>query len=190
MIRAFIAVEIPAPVRAALAEVQAGMMRADVGVKVSWTRIANVHLTLQFLGDIPDHLAPAISLALTAVAGQHASFDLPVGGVGAFPNVRVPRVLWVGCRDEAGKLKSLAAAIQARMQEFGFTPEQRDFAAHLTLGRIKVPRADAALTKLLGSLTDCRCATMHVDAVHLFQSRLHPQGSIYTKLSSHVLKGD
>ena len=190
MIRSFIAIELPAAVRGAVGDVQARLLRARLGVKVSWTRPDNIHLTLQFLGNIPDELVPRISTSLAAVAGKQGTFDLPVGGVGAFPNLRAPHVLWVGCRDKAGKLKALTGAVQTAMQEFGFVPERREFAAHLTLGRAKWPRPDAALTRVLDSVKDADCGAMRVDVVHLFQSQLQPQGSIYTKLSSHPLKGD
>jgi len=187
MIRAFIAIDLPDEVRAAIEAVQARLQRAHTGVKVSWTKIANLHLTLQFLGYVEEPTIQKISAALGEVAGQHAAFDVPVGGVGAFPNERTPRVLWVGCRDD-GRLGALARDVQTAMQAFGFAPEQREFTAHLTLGRVKHSRPDAALTRALDSIKDCACGMARVDAIHLFQSELHPAGSIYTKLSSHKLR--
>ncbi len=189
MIRAFIAIELTDEVRAALGEVQDRLKRAHIGVKVSWVKIDNVHLTLQFLGYVPEDKIRGISAALERISAAQETFDVPVGGAGAFPNRNRPRVLWVGCHDSDARMKTLARAVQAAMQEFGFEPEHREFAAHLTLGRVKFPRPDAALTKLLDSLRDYGCGTLRVDAVHLFESQLNPQGSIYTKLSSHTLKG-
>ena len=187
MIRAFVAIDLPDAVRSAVEEVQRRLQRAHTGVKVSWTKLANLHLTLQFLGYVEEPTIPKISAFLDQLIVRHAPFDVPVGGAGAFPNERVPRVLWVGCRDEHGKLKALAADVQRAMRAFGFEPEQREFTAHLTLGRVRQPRPDAALTRALDSIKDCACGTMRVDTVHLFQSELHPAGSIYTKLSSHRL---
>lgn len=187
MIRAFIAIDLPEELRAAVGQVQDRLKRAQLGVKVSWTKIANLHLTLQFLGYVDEPTIPKISEVLGAIAARHSAFDVPVGGAGAFPNERAPRVLWVGCRDEAGKLQALAGDVQAAMREFGFEPEHRAFSAHLTLGRVRVPRPDTALTRALDSVKDCACGTLRVDAIHLFQSQLHPAGSIYTKLSSHNL---
>jgi 2'-5' RNA ligase len=187
MIRTFIAVELPEEVQAAVREAQARLQRARVGVKVAWTKIENLHLTLQFLGDVEGPAVEKISQALAGVAGRQASFDLPVRGAGAFPDGRRARVVWVGCEDSAGKLKTLAVAVQAAMQSLGFAPERREFSAHLTLGRIKFPRPDAALTTALDSLKNQAFGTLRVDTVHLFQSQLHPEGSIYTKLSSHQL---
>jgi 2'-5' RNA ligase len=73
------------------------------------------------------------------------------------------------------------------MQPLGFQPERREFSAHLTLGRVKQPRPDVALTRALDSIKNQNFGTMRVEAIHLFQSELHPDGSIYSKLSSHQL---
>jgi len=190
MIRAFIAIDISDEVRAAITEAQARLKRAHVGVKVSWTKIDNVHLTLQFLGHVEEATIPRISQSLSAVAERHAVFDIPVRGAGAFPSEKSPRVLWVGCDDSDGQLKALGRAVQSEMEQFGFEPEHREFSAHLTLGRIKFPKPDTALTRALDSIKNQDFGTMRVEAIHLFESRLHPEGSIYSKLSSHRLKGD
>jgi len=188
MIRAFIAVDIPEHVRAALDEAQARLKRAHVGVKVSWTKVENIHVTLQFLGYVEEEAVAKIGAALDRIAAEHPAFALDVRGAGAFPDDRRPRVLWVGCDDAEGRLKALAQAVQAAMQPLGFEPEHREFSAHLTLGRVKLPRPDAALTKALDSIKNQAFGTMRVDAVHLFQSQLHPEGSIYSKLSSHRMR--
>lgn len=189
MIRAFIAVDIPDDVRDAIGEAQARLKRAHTGVKVSWAKIENAHLTLQFLGYVEEPVIPKISTALDNVAGQHGAFELTVAGAGAFPEERRPRVLWVGCNDDAGKLKALASAVQQALEPLRFRPERREFSAHLTLGRVKFPRPDAALTRALESIKNEAFGTMRVEAIHLFESQLHPDGSIYTKLSSHKLGG-
>ncbi len=188
MIRAFIAVDLPDDVRVALSEAQARLKRAHVSVKVSWTKIDNTHLTLQFLGYVEEGAIEKIKESLESVAQQYCRFEIPVQGAGAFPNERSPRVLWVGCEDTEGKLKGLANAVQSATQPLGFEPEHREFSAHLTLGRIKQPRPDVALTRALDSIKNQAFGTLRVAAIHLFESKLHPEGSIYTKLSSHTLK--
>ena len=187
MIRAFIAIDVPEAVRTAIGEAQARLKRGHYGVKISWSKVDNLHLTLQFLGYVEEPAVAKISEALQQVAGQFASFGMAVRGAGAFPSGNRPRVLWVGCEDAEGKLRSLAKAVQAAMQPLGFAPEHREFSAHLTLGRIKIQRPDAALTRALDSLKDSDFGAMRVEAIHLFESQLHPDGSIYTKLSSHAL---
>jgi 2'-5' RNA ligase len=79
--------------------------------------------------------------------------------------------------------------VQKAMEPLGFEPEHREFSAHLTLGRVKFPRPDVALTKALDSVRNQAFGTMRVEAIHLFESQLHPQGSIYSKRSSHKLGG-
>ncbi len=85
------------------------------------------------------------------------------------------------------RLKALARSVQAAMQPLGFEPEHREFSAHLTLGRIRVPRPDVALTRAIESLKNTAFGTLRVGAIHLFESQLHPEGSIYSKLSTHTL---
>jgi 2'-5' RNA ligase len=187
MIRAFIAIDLPDDVRVAIQEVQARLRQMSFDVKISWTKIANLHLTLQFLGNIEEGVIEEFKTALRLVAVQHQPFDVSVRGAGAFPDEKRPRVVWVGCDDDGHRLKALALAVHDAMLPFGFTHEYRGFSAHLTLGRIKSPRPDAALTRAIDSLKDMTFGTLRVEAIHLFESRLHPEGSIYTKLSSHAL---
>jgi len=187
MIRAFIAIDLPDDVRVAIDDAQTRLKQAHVGVKISWTKVENLHLTLQFLGYIEEEVVERIGSALQEVTVQHPLFEVPVCGTGAFPDKNRPRVLWVGCDDSEGRLAALAKAVQAAMRPLGFEPEQREFSAHLTLGRVRSPRPDAALTKALDSFKDTAFGALRAQAVHLFKSELHPEGSIYTKLSSHVL---
>jgi len=190
MIRAFIALDLSDSLRAALLAAQSRLQAAQFGVKVSWTKIENLHLTLQFLGRIPESQAERIGAALGDVARRNAPLDVTVAGAGAFPDALRPRVLWLGCDDANGKLKALANDVRQAMTGLGFRPDEHEFTAHLTLGRVKVPRPDAALTQALDSIKKDAFGTLHVAAIHLYKSQLHPDGSVYTKLSSHALKGD
>ena len=174
--------------RTALGEAQLRLKQAHPAVKVSWAKIGNLHLTLQFLGTIEAGAVAGISKALTPITRDCPVFDVPVAGAGAFPDSTRPRVVWIGCNDSAGKLGALAAAVQAALRPCGFQPEPVAWVPHLTLGRIRSPRPDPALTRALDSLTNEVFGTLRVEAIHLFQSQLQSDGSIYTKLSSHALK--
>jgi RNA 2',3'-cyclic 3'-phosphodiesterase len=185
MIRVFIAIDIPEDVRVAIEEAQAHLKQTPMGVKISWTKVANLHLTLQFLGSIKEAAVDKLKAALQPIAAQHQPFDISVRG--AFPDEKRPRVIWVGCDDDGNKLNALARAVQDAMKPLGFRPQHHEFSAHLTLGRIKAPRPDTALTTAMESLKDKAFGTLRVEAIHLFESQLHPEGSIYTKLSSHAL---
>jgi 2'-5' RNA ligase len=187
MIRAFIAIDIPEDVRAAIEETQARLKQALVGVKISWTKVANLHLTLQFLGNVEEAVIDPIKSALRLAAAQQQPFELSVRGAGAFPDEKRPHVVWVGCEDTGNRLQALARAVQDAMQPLGFASERREFSGHLTLGRVKSPRPDAALTRAIDSLKDTSFGTLRAETIHLFESQLHPEGSRYTKLSSHAL---
>jgi len=189
VIRVFIAIEITDELKASLEEVQNKLRRMQFDVRVSWVKTDNIHLTLQFLGDVETDMIKKISKILTEIAKKIPSFDLEVQGIGCFPNNKKPRVLWVGCQDASGQLQDLVIAIRNALLPLGFEPERRDFSAHLTLGRIKHPCPDVSLTKVLSSFRNHGFRMMRVDLIHLFQSQLHSKGAIYSKLSTHRLGG-
>ena len=188
VIRAFVAIEIPEDVRTALGEAQLRLKQAHPNVKVSWAKIGNLHLTLQFLGSIGESAAPRISQSLATGVAAVPTFSVPVAGVGAFPDIDRPRVLWIGCNDSNGKLRALAQAVQAALRPCGFKPEPVPWVPHFTLGRIRSVQVDPALTRALDSLTNETFGTLPVTEIHLFQSQLQSDGSVYTKISSHTLQ--
>ena len=187
VIRAFVAIEISEDVRTALGEAQLRLKQSHPAVKVSWAKIGNLHLTLQFLGSIAESTVPRIAESLANAISTVSVFDVPVAGVGAFPDIDRPRVLWIGCQDPARKLRTLAQSVQAALRTCGFQPEPVPWVAHFTLGRIRSPRPDPALTGALDSLTNEVFGTLRVAEIHLFESQLQPDGSVYTKRSSHSL---
>src|SRR5882724_4940786 len=132
MIRAFIAIDLTDEVRASLAAAQAQLKQTPLKVKVLWTKVENLHLTLQFLGRLPESQVGQISVALDTVAGRHAPTEVTVAGGGAFPDDVKPRVLWLGC--VGASLNALANDVRAAMIELGFKPDEHEFIAHLTLG--------------------------------------------------------
>jgi 2'-5' RNA ligase len=208
--RAFIAIEIPAEVRDAIAAAQRQLAVATT--RISWVKPENIHLTVKFLGDIADEQVNDISAALDAVAGRIGAFSFTVTGTGAFPSPGAPRVLWLGCESkpvgqvfvpavegapgpERGRvetrtqLEELISAVDQEMQKHGFAPDFHDFKAHITLGRIKFPKPDAALAAALESLKGQSFGVVPVDAIHLMKSELLPDGALHTKVSSHPLRG-
>lgn len=177
--RLFIALELPADVRAELAAAQARLS----GHPLRWVAPAGIHLTLQFLGEVDDGLAPSVLAALAAL--EVAPFSLSLAGLGAFPTARQPRVVWVGLGGDTGALAALQAAVGAATAPLGFTPEARPFRAHLTLGRARPDAAPAALRALgeaLARVAPPPPLSWTAGAPALFQSTLTPQGARYTRL--------
>src|SRR5690242_10374153 len=129
--RAFIAIDLPESVRAALAEVQHAVR--DAARDARWTRPEGTHLTLKFLGQISDAQVQVVVQALAKVE-RFEPFPIEVKGFGFFPGEKRPRVFWAGLEAPAA-LAELAARIERDLEKIGFAPENRPFAPHLTLAR-------------------------------------------------------
>jgi 2'-5' RNA ligase len=146
----------------------------------------NVHVTLRFLGGVEAGRLDAVIDALAgALAGQPA-FDLAITGLGAFPSTTRPRVLWAGIGEGAEAAARLAARIDAALVPLGFEPETRPFSAHVTLGRVRVPRRDARLAETLAAET--AFGRQRVERVSLMRSDLSPRGARYTELTALPLE--
>ena len=182
-IRTFIAIDLPPDVKAALADVAATLGERVPRGTVRWVRPEQMHLTLRFLGDTPTGKLPTLADALDTLAANQAPFALRLTDVGCFPNARRPRVVWVGLGGEEAKLLALVAALEAALRPLGWPPEDRPFRAHLTLGRVKDERAAQGV--------DWSAAVPALDvpvtAVHLIESQLRPEGSVYTVRHTSVL---
>ena len=114
-----------------------------------------------------------------------------VEGLGAYPNLRRPRILWAGVTAPA-ELGLLQRGIDAAAGRLGYAPEDREYSPHLTIGRVRPNASHSGLEALGGELASARVGTLgnlRVDAIHVFRSDLHPTGSIYTRLFSAQLGG-
>jgi 2'-5' RNA ligase len=186
-IRAFVAVNLDEPLRAALAQAQARLRQ--VPADVSWTLPGNIHLTLKFLGEIGERGVERVGHTLEKAAASHAPFTARVGGFGVFPPKGPPRVVWAGMTEGAGALVSLQASVERALAALGFPREGRPFRPHVTLGRVRSPRNAAALVEAVAALGGGDLGTVAVTHVDLMRSQLHPKGSIYTVLRSIPLGG-
>lgn len=185
--RLFIALKLPADVLDELAAVQQRLRRTEAH-PVKWVTPQSIHLTLQFLGEVPEEQLPALLQALEEVrtmAAQRPAPQLRLAEAGAFPNLRRPQTLWVGIAGELEGLTRLHQSVIRATEPLGFQPETRPFRAHLTLGRVRreaTPAQRAALGSALGSLSPPRSVAWQSGYPLLFQSTLTPTGSIYTEL--------
>lgn len=195
MIRAFLAVELPAALKQALAAVQADVRtliarELSPGMRVQWVRPNSIHLTLKFLGDIPEEQVDDLKSAVQSAVRSLTPFPVDVAGLGVFPDLRAPRVLWIGLssrpegEDHATALSQLAAAIEQSVEGLGYPSESRPFNPHLTLARIKEGAREVgkvlARTGLLGKTVQLE--PLAVRHVALMQSERKPSGSVYATL--------
>lgn len=179
-IRAFIAIDLPEPIKAALVATSRELERTLERGVVRWVRPEAMHLTLRFMGETDTKLLPDIGAAMDSLSAGHAPFAMRLGGLGCFPNARRPRVIWVGLADEAGKtpepLLILKRDLDEALRPLGFAPEDKPFQAHLTLGRVKEDGRlrDLSLEAAVADLS------MNVAGLHLIESQLRPEGPRYT----------
>lgn len=183
-LRLFIAVDVPRShlekVDALIAPLRASMPEAR------FIPLDNQHVTLQFLGRTMPEQRAAIERAIGEVAAHHAPVEVALTGLGAFPNARRARVVWIGVADPDGSLAGVASDLATELDPLGFAPEDRPFTPHLTLARLKTPRRlpDGTLDLGLAALA------WHVDSVALYRSHLHPKGARYERLVEFPLRSD
>ena len=190
-VRCFVAIEIPKPVQALLKPVQTHLQSLGKSGdrdgalppirKVSWTKSGNFHLTLKFLGDVDSEAIDAVSEAVENVAATQTPFSVEFGGIGAFPTLARPRVIWVGIKHGAATVSHLAEAVNFEMKSLGFPMDNR-FHPHLTLGRLRSPTNLQPLKSILRKYDTIAGTTVNVNEITVMQSQLHPNGAIYTPL--------
>lgn len=188
-IRAFVAVPVPEAARRAIGALVEGIVRRQPEAGVRWVRPEGLHLTLRFLGQTRLDELPAIRAAIEEVAARHAPFELEVTGGGAFPSLRRPRVLWLGLRRGGESLAALAADLDGRLEPLGWQPEQRPYAAHLTLARADQGPAAAATAALLVETAARLELVWRVEEVVLYESHLERGGARYVALEQASLGG-
>jgi RNA 2',3'-cyclic 3'-phosphodiesterase len=181
VIRAFVAVEIPEDLRAALTSTIGALERLGIDARMS--RPESIHLTLKFLGDIEEAQIGAIESTLREVLEDRSTFPVRIGGLGAFPYLANARVVWVGV-DGGEALSQLQHRVDTGLSKLGFVPEKRKFKPHLTLARVKSRHNIAALIHYVESARSLDLGEFTARQLHLFRSILRPDGARYSKLVS------
>lgn len=189
MLRAFIAVEIPAEIQQKIQE-ETAVFRKGIHSLVRWVPSQNMHLTLKFLGDVSPNSVEFLMQMLRNEAAHVQSFDIHLAGLGAFPNLKRPRILYIGIQAPAA-LDALQRGIEAASRRLGYEAEERPFSAHLTLGRVRQTVTAVEQQQIRRAVEGTQVdllGTARVDSVHLYKSDLNPGGSLYTRLYSAPLK--
>lgn len=185
--RLFVAVNLPADQRRALARGTAGMREA--GLPVRWAAEDGLHLTLKFLGEVAEPAAAEIGEVLAGAVAGARPFEVHLGGVGAFPTLERPRVIWLGVEVHPA-LELLANDVERALEPWGFGSELKPFRPHLTLGRVKKGARRSALGPLAGLAAAVDyAAALVVESVDLMQSRLGPRGATYAVVRRAPLAG-
>jgi 2'-5' RNA ligase len=209
LLRTFIAIDLPAPILDALAvtqkQLQTLLAAQNKAAAMRWSPVKNLHLTLRFLGDTTLEEREQVTQRLQALAATSApltlQLDLTSKGLGGFPTLRQPRVLWVGLGGDLATLKQLQAQVEVIAQSIGFAPEEKAFAPHLTLARAAREadrRSQQRVGQLIGDYAQTALSTtttplsasglsFEVDHLTYYQSELGAGGSRYTVLAKAPL---
>lgn len=186
-IRSFLAFELPPDIRNEVKRFSTEVKKT--GLNASWVKPDNIHLTIIFMGDVDEKDIPAIISAIDPIVSQYGIFDISLGGMGLFPNIKRPRVIWLGLNGDIQGIASLKTDLGKPLESFGIKQEKRPFKPHLTLGRFRKPVIEKAfLKKIIDDYSNIPGPDGKLDELVLFKSELKPGGAVYSRIHSWPLK--
>jgi len=181
-VRVFIAVPLPVELKVKLCALQGAFRRLPL--EASWVRETGFHLTLKFLGEVDASHIGSIASCMLATAQRYDPFSLTLCGVGVFPHESNPRVLWVGIEDGTGLVTQLQQTLEAEFVQIGYPPDDRPFAPHLTLARLKRVTRRGELLAALKTHHRIVLGQLDVNHIELIESQLHPSGAQYSTVNA------
>lgn len=190
VIRAFIAIDLSSEIQHRLDEVVQNYKTQLTNIPIRWIAAKNIHLTLKFLGDVSLSNLDILTDMIQAEISGHRQFDISVGGSGAFPSIRQPRIIWIGV-EAPPELTAIQNGIEAITGRLGYVRDERPFSPHLTLGRVArnaTSQDIKAISKALETNKVGFLGATCVEKVHLYRSDLQPTGAVYTQIFSSSLK--
>ncbi|MFZ6031664.1 MAG: RNA 2',3'-cyclic phosphodiesterase [Chloroflexota bacterium] len=190
VIRAFVAINVSSEIQSRLDKVIGDLRKKMPDGAVRWVLASNLHLTLKFLGDVSVANLKVLQEVLQNEISHHRAVEISVGGLGAFPSSRRARVIWSGV-EAPPELGAIQAGIENELARLGYAREERAFSPHLTLGRVSRNASQEEIRQIGDVLCNTKVGFLGaaaVDAVHLYQSDLRPEGSMYTCLFSAPLR--
>jgi 2'-5' RNA ligase len=180
LIRSFLAIELPRAIRKKIEEIQGDLKSSYADVR--WVSPEKIHLTLKFFGNIEESKIEPIVKSIEGPIQTTTPFPLRVRGMGAFPHLKNPRVIWMGLTNGKENIISLQQRLEVLLEKIGFQTEDRPFHPHLTLGRVKSSRGREELVRMMEKYREDEFGDFQVEMVILFKSDLRPSGPIYTPL--------
>jgi 2'-5' RNA ligase len=185
-LRSFIAIELPEEVKSALFRIQDELKESRADIR--WVKTDNIHLTLKFLGDIDGKNIGNIVQQIEGACAKYSFFELEISGIGVFPNMRSPRVLWAGIQHEDA-FAGLQSEIENGLASIGYKRERRRFSPHLTLGRFRSAKGKASISERIELHKNDRIGSIAVRTISLMESKLSPAGAQYSRVAEVALTG-
>lgn len=166
-----------------VSQLQQDLERA--GLRAKFVEPENLHITLRFIGEVPRATVDLLRRRLAEV--KYEPFKMLIKGVGGFPNLSSPRVLWLGVEDGAAKLGELARAVNQLVDSVRIgRHDHEEFTPHLTIARLKGPLTQEA-RRIIQGLSDAVFGEQEVQRFYLFKSTLTPKGPIYSVIEAYAL---
>jgi len=184
--RCFVAIELPDTIRQNLADLQARLRALDRSVR--WTRPEHLHLTLKFLGEVPDAQVIDICSCVTDAVADATAIRLHIRGTGCFPPYGAVRILWAGIDGPPAELIACHQACETALELLGYPREQRAFNPHLTIGRARNPRGARDVRGPIEQVREFDAGTFLAVQLVVFQSVLGRSGPAYTPLARVPLR--
>jgi 2'-5' RNA ligase len=178
-VRSFLAFDIDSDaVRKRLTDVQTSLVKTGADLKP--VEPENIHITMRFLGNVSENTVEKIFGSMQKL--NFTPFDVKIHGVGAFPDVRYPRVVWAGITEGANDLRQIFSQLEPHLQALGFPPDPKGFSPHLTIARVRSGRNKAELAKFVTDSKDFQFGIVRAKCFRLKKSELTPRGPIYSTL--------
>ncbi len=185
-IRTFIALELPPSIVSLLANMQKNLQ--SMGVRAKWVRPQNIHLTLKFLGNINPGDIEKIGESMADAVAEFDALNLVAEGIGVFPGIHRPRVIWVGLKGQVQTLFALQRRMEDNLAALGYKKEKRPFKGHLTLGRFRNRINTETIRRVVGDSKTSDSEAFTAKRVILYKSDLKPTGAVYSQLQQAVLE--
>jgi RNA 2',3'-cyclic 3'-phosphodiesterase len=188
-LRLFIACEVPEDVRNSIGGV-IETLRGRSGSAVRWIRPEGVHVTLKFLGEVPQKKLPSVKIAIQEAVVRHQPFNLEFSNIGMFGGREGLRMMWVGIAGDVLRLEALVRDVNLALAVVGFEPERRPFRPHLTLGRVRdeIPTRQRAEIEVAVGKMDVPPTAWRTAQVSLMRSRITSQGAFYDVIATFPLR--
>lgn len=183
-IRTFIAIALPATVTLFLGQVQQEFKALGIGAR--WVKPENIHLTLKFLGNTDPGRIDSIRVAMADAARGVGPFTLAAKGLGVFPGIKRPRVIWIGLAGQTQVLFDLQRRLDDNLVAIGVPKEKRPFKGHLTLGRFRESVDAAKIGRVISEYAELRSNDFATGQMTLYKSDLKPSGPVYSRLQQVV----
>ena len=179
LIRSFLAFDIENDdVRKRLSSVQTRLVQTGADVKLVETE--NIHVTMRFLGNVSIGMIEKIFEDMKKT--EFKPFNVQIQGVGVFPSLSYPRVVWAGITEGKDQLRDVFTKIEPRLQVLGFAPDPKGFSPHLTIARVRSGRNKTQLAEFVNKNASHKFGTIKAECLRLKKSALSPKGPIYSTL--------